>query len=335
MTFTLLKYWLRNENPLPTGALIDDRKPIEKIDDVHFEEIVASAAPVNWVTKTSFRTYPVLNQRSSYTCGANALSKSWGIQLEQKYGKYVQLSRGHIYQRRIGKGEGMALHDMFRIASEGATLEQLTGEEIYKDADADKLPIDTLQNALGQVFAVNKGIYLGNDIETIASVIQTTGKGVIMLAYFLSGEWSKEYPTIVNPLLTVNDPSSLRHFIVAVDYTLINGKKYLVIEDSAHFGAINRRFLSEEFIKNRVMGAGYLMNFKYGTSKKVSYDGWTIISAQECLQAEGLFPTNISFAENIGNVTRGALEKFQKKYGLTVTRTLDTDTKNLLHRLYP
>lgn len=337
--FNLFKIFLSPAEPKQfLGALLDDRQPAEKQDDVHFFEIVATANPVNWTTKATYRTFPVLDQNQSYTCGANALSKSEGVSFAQKYGAYLQLSRADIYQRRMNRPQaGMTLYDMFDIASQGVTLEQFVSSKLYNDADYDSAVIESWMKDVAKTFSINGGVYLESDIDTIASVIQTTGKGVILLTYFLSSEWSRNIPVITNRLLGRNDPSSLRHFVVAVDFTMINGVKYLVIEDSTHFGGLSQRLVSEDWVLNRVAGAGYPMNFKFvpGTGNKPTYNGATIVSAQECLKFEGVFPQNVATVENIGPTTRKALATFQTKYGLPVTQALDLATKNKLHQLYP
>jgi hypothetical protein len=336
--FTLLKYLFRNANQVETGALLDTRKVEEKVNDVHFKDIVATANAVNWVTKTSYRSFPQYDQKQSFMCGANALAKALGIAYSTRYGTYVPFSRADIYQRRINRPQaGMAMYDMFRIAGEGVTLEQLTPKTIWTDYDAESLLIENFKHEVGKVFAISGGVYLPADMETIASVIQTTGKGVILLIYFLGGEWSKEYPTIVNPSLTLNDPSSLHHFIVATDFGVENVGKVLKIDDSAAFGGLFDRKITNDWITKRVAGAGYPMAFKFsvGVNDRPSYDGLTIISAQKCLRFEGLFPLNVDYFESVGPTTRISLEAFQKKYGLTATKYLDEPTKAKLRTLYP
>lgn len=337
--FSLFRYFMRNANQREfTGALLDSRPPEEKVDDIHFSEIVASANPVNWQERypNNYRKFPELNQHSSNSCGANALSKALGTNLYARYGSYIQLSRFYIYKcRENAPTAGMSLPDMFKIASQGVPLEAITPSKGETDADYEKITIKPWMVKEGETWKVTKGIYVQPDMETIASIIQTTGKGVILLTWFLAGEWSKEVPYTVQKL-GLNDPSSLRHFVTAVDYVLYLGKKYLVIEDSAWFGGINRRLVSEEWLRDRVYIAGYLMNFAFeGTQEKPSYDGSTIVSAQECLRAEGLFPSNISFVENIGPVTRAALINFQTRYALKTSGIIDFATGSKLHQLYP
>lgn len=334
--FTVLKYLFRTNNQQKfLGALLDNRSDKEKEDDVHINDIVASINNVTWKEKTEIRKFPDYNQYDTFMCGANALSKYLGIAYNALYGDFIPFSRIDIYQRRINKPDaGMRLADMFNIAKEGVTLEQLTPKVIHKDEEADNYKIEDFKKEVGKIFAISSGINVPNNIDSIASVIQTTGKGVILLTYFNSGEWSKEKPYIVDKDLSVYD--GLRHFVVATDFTLINGIKYLVIEDSAWFGGFNRRFISEEWVNKRVYSAMYSMNFKFQKSNtnKPIYDGITIISAQQCLRSEGLFPLNVSYINSLGPVTKKAISDFQIRYNLPVTSQLDVATKNKLNQLY-
>lgn len=319
-----------------TGALVDNRPEEEKKDDIHFKDIVASANAVVWKEKKEWRTFPKLDQWQSFMCGANVLAKAMGVSFFLKFGTYINFSRADIYQRRFNRpSPGMTLADLFRIASEGVTLEQLTPKEIYTDADADTLLIESYKRKVGEVFSVSGGVYLPSDMETMASVIQTTEKAIILLTFFNSKEWSREYPLVIDTKLKVTD--GLRHFVAAVDFGLVNGKKHLKIEDSAKFGGLYERKLDEEWVSRRVYGAGYLMNFKFqvGVGDRPTYDGMTIISTQKCLRFEGLFPINIDYFENLGPSTRIAIKAFQKKYSLAETSQLDAGTQNKLRQLFP
>lgn len=338
--FTYLKYLLRTGQPNHfTGANIDTRSPQAKAEDIVFDDIVGKADAVLWKEKwPNVRRYPDYNQYRSFTCGANALSKSQGIHFALKYG-YLPFSRPDIYQRRTNRpGEGMIMWDMFEIASKWLVPTSFTAEEasnLLKDTDYEALPIDQWAKDIN-LFSVKGNVKLANDLETIASVIQTTGKAPILLTYFTAGEWSKEIPYIVESTLKVMDSSALRHFVTIVDFTLHKGVKYLVVEDSAWFGGYNRRLLSEEWIKIRGYEIRYGMNFRFEPKgDKPSYDGVTIISAQECLRYLSYFPSNISLVEALGPITRQSLSKFQRAQGLPVTSKLDPLTVRLLRDLFP
>jgi hypothetical protein len=339
MPFNLLKFWVRNAQPPQfLGALLDDRSVEEKKNDIRFEHIVGSATEPVWkeLTLQTARTFPTLNQYQSFTCGANAYVKSLGILFFTKYGVYLPFSREHVYMRRFNRPDaGMTLYDMFRIGQEGVTLEQFVKTSAMTDEDFDGAKVEPWMNDVGKSFSIANGVYLNNDIDTIASVIQTTGKGVILMTFFLAGEWSTQIP-FISQYIARDATTTLRHFVTAVDAILYKGKKYLVIEDSSWFGGYNRRLLSEEWVLNRIAGAGYPMRFKFqeGTGVKPIYDGVTVVSAQQCLRYEGLFPTNVSFIESFGPVTRKAVGDFQAKYKLKVTQALDQSTKNMLSKLY-
>lgn len=63
------------------AALIDTRSEAEKAKDITFNEVVASAAPVNWVEKdpSEWRSFPIFNQGNSSSCVAQTLKKMLGI----------------------------------------------------------------------------------------------------------------------------------------------------------------------------------------------------------------------------------------------------------------
>lgn len=339
--FTALKYILRSTNQSrPTGALVDERPDAEKANDPTFAEVVGSAAPVAWQEKwpDAIRRFPDQDQKQSFTCGANALSKSEAVHFAQKYG-YLPFSRPDIYQRRSNMpAAGMAMWDMFDIASKGLVPTSFTAEKperLFQDSDYEALPIDRWAKGL-EPFKVRGNVKLPADVEAIASVIQQTGKAPVALTYFTAGEWSKEIPYIVESGMRVGDPSALRHFVAITDFTLYNGRKYLVVEDSAWFGGYRRRLASEEWVRERFYEVRYGMNFAFeqGTSRP-SYDGLTVVSAQLCLRSLGYFPTNVATAEVVGPVTRQAIAKFQAANGLPQTQALDPETKKALHAQFP
>lgn len=339
--FSLLKYLIRNAQPvIQPGANIDTRSPEQKATDIHFSEIVGMANPVNWAEKypNKIRRFPMLNQLQTMMCGAFSLAKHLGINFFVKYGKYINFYPPDIYQRRTNKpSPGMMLYDMMRIASEGVTLADFFKMDYKNDEEADSIMIEKWHREVGKVFAVQGSVYIPSDIEILASVIQTTGKAPIMLMYFTSGEYSKEVPTIVEKDLPQLGIKTLRHFTVAPDFTLRKGVKTIYMEDSAHFGGLYERYLTEDWIKTRVVEIRYAMNFKFSSAvgDRPVYDGLTVVSAQRCLRFEGFFPMNVDFLENFGPLTKNAVRLFQQKYALPVTQVLDTATKNKLHQLFP
>lgn len=251
-----------------TGALIDTRPEEEKIKDYHFEEIVATANPVNWVEKpqSSWRKFPIYDQNGSGSCVAQTMAKLLGVFYWLKNGEYVHFSASHIYQRRINKpSAGMGGVDVFKIAQQGVTLEELAKSQNMTDEQMTNMAIPDYKVKVGEIFKIGNYVMLPTgDIDTIASVIQTTGKGVMIWTYWKHEEWT-EVPTIKYPGLSPSEPGIGRHSTAAVDFTLYNGKKALIIDDSwgSSYGKAGQRVITEDFFKERCFFAAYPLTFAF------------------------------------------------------------------------
>lgn len=326
------------------GANIDDRPQSEKDEDIKFSDVVATADAVIWEKKrqSQLRKFPDIFQKQAGSCVAATMSKLLGIKFFLKFGEYIQFCWGHIYQRRSNKPKpGMIGANAFEIAEQGTTLNVLSPTPGTDEA-IDSMVIEDYKKAVGEIFKSGKGVIATpGDFEAIASIIQKTEKGVMVWFYFNADEWSRLVPVILDPNLQKDAPGTLRHSVTAVDYFIVsdvtqhNGKKALYIEDSAPFGGITRRIITEEFFKARNFFAGYIQTFKFeeGGPVRPKYVG-TIISLQECLRFEGFFPMNVSYIENVGPVTREAIKKFQTKYGLAVTSSITDQLRAKLTELY-
>lgn len=312
------------------GALIDTRPPELKVLDFKFEEVVASVNPVIWTEKTptGWRKFPIFNQNGSGSCVAQTQAKELGIMRWLKDGTYVHFSATDIYQRRVNKpGAGMQAADARSLAKAGVTLEVLAPSQNLTDAQMDGVVIEDYKHQVGSVFSVPNYVSLtSGDIETVASVIQTTGKGVMIFIFFEMPEWTDK-PTILNPNLQVGSGSALRHAVTAVDFTLYQGKKALIIEDSwgSSYGIAGQRIITEDFFKVRSWYSGYLMNFQFDTvvvKPKHTFNldlefGMTspeVKALQDCLKYETLFPSNIASTGYFGAITKKAVQDFQVKY---------------------
>lgn len=334
-----------------TGAEIDSRSRDEKEKDYSVREVFASAVAVNWREKKpeEWRSFPEQNQMSSSSCVAQTLKKVLGVQHLINSGSYVKFSAAHIYQNRSNKpGEGMIGVNAFEIArTKGVTLEELVPSDKMNEQEINSVPIQPHHVKVGEVFKITNHVGIPNaDIDTVASVIQKTGKAVMVWFYFTSAEWSREVPVIKTPMTSPSDPRALRHSVTAVDFTLYKGQKALIIEDSAHFGGISRRIITEDFFKKRQWFARYPMNFVFQSSSSqdnnssdVNYtfeqelafipldDAGEISdltkhkkqeadvkALQDILKAEGCLATNISSTGYYGSITSKAVMAFQTKH---------------------
>lgn len=323
------------EETFKSGAVPDTRTEKEREGDYKFKEVVASVAPVDWKEKpqTEWRKFPIFNQDGSGSCVAQTQAKELGIMRFLKDGVYVHFSASDIYQRRANKpGAGMGSADVRAVVKRGgATLEVLSPSQGMTDEQMDSVIVEDYKRKVGEVFKVPNYIELPSaDIEAIASVIQTTKKGVMVWFYFKIDEWT-EHPVIKYPGMGLYDDGVARHSITAVDYTLVNGKKCLIIEDSwgTAYGMAGQRVIDEDFFRARNFYAGYLVNFSFDVSptEKPHHTFFTDMEfgqtsgevkwLQDCLKYEGLFPANASSTGYFGAITRKSVRDFQDKHGVT------------------
>lgn len=337
-----------------SGALLDTRPDAEKEKDYRFEEIVASANPVNWVEKppASWRRFPIFNQDGSGSCVAQTMAKLMGIMYAQKNnGTYVHFSATDIYQRRVNRPQpGMQGIDALNIARQGVTLEVLAPSQEMTDFQMDSTLIEPYKRHVGAIFKIGNYVVLPiKDIETVASVIQTTGKGVMVWFYFNLDEWT-DVPQVKYPTLETLSAAA-RHSVTAVDFTLWKGEKGLVIEDSwgRFFGWNGQRVITESFFKKRNYFAAYPINFKFeegGVKPTYTFNhdlkyGETsadVTALQNILKFEGLFPVNTSSTGFYGSITAKAVLAFQNKYSIPTDgmegKVVGPKTRAKLNELY-
>ncbi|GIW70352.1 MAG: hypothetical protein KatS3mg101_1099 [Patescibacteria group bacterium] len=342
-----------------TGALLDERTEEEKIKDYKFEEIVSKANPVEWREKSQneWRKFPIFDQNGSGSCVAQTLAKLLGIIYWLKNGNYVHFSATHIYQRRANKpASGMGGIDALDIARKGVTLEVLAPSQKMTDEQMDSIVIENYKQEVGQIFKIGNYVILPiQDIDTVASVIQTTGKGVMVWFYFKIDEWTNE-PQVKYPDVDLRGVGIARHSVTAVDFALWKGKKALIIEDSwgVNYGYNGRRVITEDFYKARNFFAAYPINFKFeeSTIQKPSHTfafdlkfgeiNEDVQALQNILKYEGLFPANVESTGYYGAITAKAVLAFQKKYKVADDAELDAlggrivgpKTRSKLNELY-
>lgn len=331
------------------GALEDTRSKEEQAKDYKFEEIVASAAPVVWTEKisTSWRKFPIFNQNGSGSCVAQTMAKILGVMYWLKNGVYVHFSATHIYQRRSNKPEGgMAGVEAFKIAQQGATLEVLTLSQDMTDTQMDNVKIEKYKDDVGKIFKLGNYI-MGpiKDLETIASIIQATGKAVMVWYYFTYAEWT-DVPEIKVNNLDLNGQKTVRHSVTAVDFTLYKGKKCLIIEDSwgPNQGKGGQRIITEDFHKKRNWFVAHPMTFKFEEPNVPPINSYVFTKTmkegdqnsevkelQLFLQKLGFYPLNSAITSYFGPITKKGVIKFQLSKGLLGDGIIGQKTLNALN----
>lgn len=336
------------ENENFTGVVgPDPRLDPRVINGWNISEVLPESAIVNWRKKSisELVNYPVWNQAGTSACVAFAKAKQLSIRVFNMTGVWIDFSPSSIYQLRANQGGGMYPPNANEIVnSRGATLEALMKSQNMTEVQINSVKRSSVANLIANAFAeaVVRYLYLPNptDIERMAQTIES-GRAPSLLIFGTTAEYSRLRPVILNPNLTY-EQADIKHEVDGVDYFLDNnGIKVIYINDSAHFGGIPVREFTAEWLAKRCIMADALdvFTFEPGVepSLRPKYDGVTIISAQKCLQFEGLFPINVPFFENLGPATKDAINKFQRKYGLhaTGTGTLGPLTKAKLLDLYP
>jgi hypothetical protein len=325
---------MANDNmEFQNGALIDTRTKEQKEKDYNINEIVSSVAVVDWKEKpeSEWRKFPDQNQGPSGSCVMSSLKKIASVLLWLKEKTYVPFS-GAFYQLRSNKpAGGMIGVEAFEIwRKNGLPLEQLVPSENMTDAEMDAIKVEQYEKEIAEVFKISNHIGIDNgDFETVASVIQKTGKAVMAWFYFTSEEWSKLIPTV--DVQNLNIITALRHSVAVVDYFLYNGKKYLLIEDSAHFGGLTRRLISEDFFRARNFFIRYPMTFQF--QEKVEEENIVVdinfekdlefgmkdqdvVTLQNLLKELGYFPANIESTGYYGAISVKAVRDFQLAKGI-------------------
>ncbi len=338
----LLKQWeifknFRSSIPKDfTGAILPTPDQIAEMPKL-MGELVASANPVTWkpLDINKIPRYPTYSQNGSSSCVAMSISLIASILYYKRTNIQIMFSPSWVYKQRVNKPDGgMVGTDAFSIASKGMLPEILMPSQDLTEGQINSVPIYPWYQKVAEVFAledqpVNLPI---KDIETVASVMQTTGKPVNVWYDFLRTEWTSI------PFISGIFGLLLRHSVVAIDYGIYEGSKALAIQESwgvgaTQFGSI--RIIKEGFHNARNIFAMYPRRFRFETTEdKPKYDG-TIISFQRCMKAIALFPDDVPFVENWGPLSSSACKKFQEKYGIQQTGLIGPQTNAKLMELFP
>lgn len=224
---TTFNFILKGDDKIFTGAILPTNEQLAEMPD--FSEMVAEANPVNWKTLDITKTpkYMVYSQNGSGSCVAFSVCLIATILYKLRRGMDICFSASYIYQQRTNQGSGMIGTEAFKIASKGMLLNELMPSFDLTETAINSVPKYPEYDIVAQGFAFeDRLVQLPiKDIDTIASVLQTTGKPINVWFEFNNAEWTSEPKILTNNI-------QARHSVVAVDYGMWNGKKAIVIQDS-------------------------------------------------------------------------------------------------------
>jgi hypothetical protein len=313
-----------------TGALDDPRTKAEKNKDWQHEEIALTTAPVKWEEKTTFRTFPQKKQNGSGSCVAQTISKLLGINNFLESGIYVDLSAKYLYNHRSNSGAGMTPNDALSLAvSLGCPPEQLCRSQNQTEEEMNNCIKKPYITESSKIFAAQSYIRTPLDIDAIASVIES-GKGLMTWFRFFRDEWN-EYPEVKHEESAPN-----HHSVTAVDFTLYQGEKAIVIDDSwgEEYGINGQRIIRESFLKKRMTLSAYFIDMKNGcpTGNKPRYYGGkpeygqrndVVKNLQKVLKWAGFFK-DVEPTGYYGGLTAKAVYNFQITNNVASKEELDS-----------
>ena len=313
-------------------VLRDNRKPKEKEKDFSHKELAFSAVPPEYSTKKFAKSqigkYFAENQKSTGSCVAHSAALCAGI-LEEIEGKeYQRFSPAFIYrQRKNYPSMGMYVVDSGELLRKyGCPFRD------YCETPATEAEINNIF-LTGEMYDKAKpyraGSYItiySKNIDDYVQVINNVGLPISLNVWGSKEEWSKEVPMVLDPKLKQQD-AFVQHEVVILPNTgyIDRGVKYVIVQDSAHFGGKTHRHLSEDWFKHRVVMGLYWLTlpnpvdepytFKHTFNRdlKVGDKGAEVKKMQEALKSLGFFP-QIECTGAFFGITRKAVEDFQKKY---------------------
>lgn len=334
------------ENQFFTGVIEDPRIEAEKILDHKHEEFtgIANAVDPFGNKKITSIFYPDEDQQQVGSCVPHGTGKALAIERARDTTQgYQRLSWTFEYRLRPNLPQpGWWLQGaMESYRTIGAPLFTTLPDPATED-EANSAIITSQARTEAAIFKGQNYVQFAvpNNIDTIAG-IASQGKGVAILFYSTYQEWASETPHIINPQLKQTDFSAqVRHCVCVLPNSgfMENGKKYVTVQDSAHFGGVTLRHVPEDFIAARVydggywvspavLGAGPIPNHLFTKVLKVGMTSSEVIQLQKLLIAEGFLRSDCA-SGYFGGMTLAALHAWQNKYAkdILIPQGLDAPT---------
>ncbi len=330
------------ENEEYIGVIEDPRTEEQKSFDYQHSEITSAVIPVIWQIKTpdQWKKYSIRDQDGSSSCVEQAKAKA-----KETISGVVESARNYRFRNNF-PAPGMYQQDAGNIEKNiGTDTEANAPSQKMSETqmNADYTPVDP-KKATTYIFVPF------TDIEQIAQVIRDQ-KHCTLTFNSNYDEW-QSVPQFLGT------PVKWGHCVCGTDFTMYEGKKALIVDESWGVGATlfnAQRVITEDFLKARCTSAMYYIYPTGSTPTKPQYNFTRqlqfglvndndVKALQACLSYDGEFPLDAQYhTGNFGNITLNAVKKFQLKYaseiltpaGLTVpTGIVGPNTRAKLNSLF-
>lgn len=315
-----------------TGALLDQRLEEDKAKDWLHEELSSGDEAYQWEeTPIRDRYYFPYDQSISLSCVAGGIAIT-----EEHFNKGAMIpSRKDVYIRRANRpGGGMMMHDAFSIAIKGIASENLVKSQGLSETPMNaqyEITNEIARERSSHAFEAWVSVKNFKDIDSIAKIVKHTP--VVSFWFFDAAndhyEWWTNQPRVVTQNLDLYGANTIRHQVCIVDAVLVDGKKFLVIQDTADLGSglgadKNLRLISQEMLSARCYSAGYGIDkpeaivppkprFRFTRALQVGMSGDDVRALQEILKYEGCITLNAS-TRYFGGITLAGVKKLQEKH---------------------
>lgn len=247
------------KKPYTPGLIPDPRNATAKAKDFQHNEVTYAVVPVSWIEKPvgDWIKGIVRDQDGSSSCVGQGSAKGLEMKLDKVYSAHP------IYRRRPNfSGLGMYLQAAGDIVkNQGTTTEDKDPSQKMSEVQMNTpVVVDTPVKSTNYVF-VDK-----SDIESIAQVIRDH-KHCVLTFESNYDEWT-DVPHYIG------NATKWGHCVCSVDYTLYNGEKALIIDESWGVGVTQfnaQRVITKSFLQARGTGAMYFLIDTGNTPQKPNF----------------------------------------------------------------
>ena len=246
--------WFMSEENFGRGALDTVEHWTASTFDRH-ENVVGALPPATWIEKSpinGFTSYPIRNQMTGDTCVCYTLAKQISVALDNNVGVYREMSPHSVYPFVFVQGGGCnSLTASQYVLNNGITLESLfTTDGLTEPQVESSTGYLADAKAIAPIYKPKNIIQCATDFETIASILQyykSLGQKKVVAITVIganNGTWLFNMPQ--PPIGTL---PLWYHRVTVTDFGLINGQKYLSIDNSwgNSIGNNGQQFLSESY----------------------------------------------------------------------------------------